>query len=70
MDIAKKNAMQTHEQAVERTGKKFAEPPATYRSRGGGKGGGGELSQKLTIGQFVKSSKAAQVCLSVPPPPY
>lgn len=37
---------------------------STYRSRGGGKGGGGESSQRSSISNFVRSSKSAKESLT------
>ena len=62
MDLQKKNAMQSSVLDSRRTGKRMVEQDqTTYRSRGGGKGGGGESSQNASIAQFVKSSHGAEV---------
>lgn len=62
MDLQKKNAMQSSVLDERRTGKRMVEQDqSTYRSRGGGKGGGGESAQTASIAQFIKSSRGAQV---------
>jgi hypothetical protein len=65
MDLTKKNAMQSSVLDSRRTGKRMVESDdLTYRSRGGGKGGGGESSQAGSIASFVKSSRAAKESLT------
>lgn len=64
MDLQKKNAMQSSALDSPKTGKRMVElDQNTYRSRGGGKGGGGESAHTSSISNFIKSSHGAKVKL-------
>jgi hypothetical protein len=64
MDLQKKNAMQSSALDTQRTGKKMVErDDSSYRSLGGGKGGGGDPSQRMSV-TFMHSSHSAKQSLT------